>query len=115
MGLMSVRDPQYTCAKTGNLLGRTSNEETGSLLEEIITQRRIELWGEIGRANDLKRLHQGFRRTAEQGWQEATYRLSNKPTDNPENYMWIFLIPQSEFDGNENMTLENDQNPLSDE
>lgn len=115
MSLMSVRDPQYTCSKTGKELGRTSNEETGSLLEEIITQRRIELWGEFGRVYDLKRLHQGFRRTPEQGWQTASYRLTNKPTDNPENYMWIFLIPQTEFDGNENMTLENDQNPLGDE
>lgn len=115
MELMSIRDPEYTCNKTGKSLGRTSNEETGSLLEEIINQRRIELWGEFGRVYDLKRLHQGFRRTLEQGWQTGSYRLSNKPTDNPENYMWIFLLPQTEFDGNENLTLEKDQNPLEDE
>ena len=29
--------------------------------------------------------------------------------------MWVFLIPQTEFDGNENMTLEKDQNPMGDE
>lgn len=115
MELMSVRDPGYTCDKTGKALGKTSNEETGSLLEEIITQRRIELWGEFGRCYDLKRLHQGFRRTEEQGWQTGSYRLSNKPTDNPENFMWIFLLPQTEFDGNENLTLEKDQNPMTDE
>ncbi len=114
MALMSVRDPEYTCEKTGTALGITSNEETGSLLEEIITQRRIELWGEYGRLYDLKRLHQGFRRTYEQGWCVASYRLSNRPTDDPECYIWVFLIPQSEFDGNVNMTLENDQNPLGD-
>ena len=114
MALMSVRDPEYKCEKTGTALGVTSNEETGSLLEEIITQRRIELWGEYGRLYDLKRLHQGFRRTYDQGWSVASYRLSNRPTDDPECYIWVFLIPQSEFDGNVNMSLENDQNPMDD-
>lgn len=114
MSLMSVRDPEYTCTKTGTALGKTSNEETGSLLEEIINQRRIELWGEYGRLYDLKRLHQGFRRTAEQGWCVSSYRLENRPTDDPECYIWVFLIPQKEFDGNVNMTLENDQNPMGD-
>ena len=73
MELMSVRDPEYKCNKTGKALGKTSNEETGS------------------------------------------YRLENKPTDNPEGYMWVFLIPQTEFDGNENMTRVKDQNPMGDE
>ena len=114
MELMKVRDPGYTCEKTGTALGKTSNEETGSLLEEIITQRRIELWGEYGRLYDLKRLHQGFRRTAEQGWCVSSYRLANRPTDDPECYIWVFLLPQAEFDGNVNMTLENDQNPTGD-
>jgi len=114
MALMSVRDPNYSTNKTGTKLGKTSNELTGSLLEEIINQRRIELWGEFGRLNDLRRLHQGFRRTKEQGWQTTSYRLENKPTDDPECYMWVFLLPQSEFDGNANLTLEKDQNPMGD-
>lgn len=29
--------------------------------------------------------------------------------------MWVLTIPQAEFDGNPYMTLEDDQNPLSDE
>ena len=114
MALMSVRDPEYTCEKTGTALGKTSNEETGSLLEEIINKRRIELWGEYGRLYDLKRLHQGFRRTLDQGWSVSSYRLSNRPTDDPECYIWVFLIPQSEFDGNVNMNPETDQNPTGD-
>ena len=114
MALMSVRDPEYTCEKTGTALGKTSNEETGSLLEEIINQRRIELWGEYGRLYDLKRLHQGFRRTLDQGWCVSSYRLSNRPTDDPECYIWVFLITQSEFDGNVNMNPETDQNPTGD-
>ncbi|MCQ2129016.1 MAG: RagB/SusD family nutrient uptake outer membrane protein [Bacteroidaceae bacterium] len=112
--LMDQRDPNYDCsALTGTALGTTSNEETGSLLEEIIRQRRIELWGEIGRLNDLKRLHQGFRRTEEQGW-PSQYLLSSVLTDDPESFAWIFLIPQAEFDGNVNMDIVKDQNPLGD-
>ena len=103
----------YTCEKTGTALGATSSDETGSLLEEIINQRRIELWGEFGRMFDLKRLKQGFRRTAAQGWPSDAL-LSTRPTDDPEAYMNVLTIPQKEFDGNVNMSGENDQNPIGD-
>lgn len=114
--LMSKRDPDYECDKTGTALGKTSAtaDETGSLLEEILIQRRIELWGEDGRMFTLKRLKQGFRRTADQGWPSSAL-LATRPTDNPENYMWVLTIPQAEFDGNKNMDAEADQNPAGDE
>lgn len=114
MALMKERDPQYTCDKTGTELGKLTSDVTGSLLEEIITQRRIELWGEIGRVYDIRRLHQGFRRTAADGWPSGLL-LSNRPTDNPENYMWVLTIPQTEFDGNINLDITKDQNPAGDE
>ena len=62
---------------------------------------------------DLKRLKQGFRRTTQQGWCESAL-LANRPTDNPENYMWVMTIPQTEFDGNVNLDANKDQNPLGD-
>lgn len=113
--VMSMRDPDYTCDKTGTALGATSAtaDETGSLLEEILIQRRIELWGEDGRMYTLKRLKQGFRRTAEQGWPSAAL-LATRPTDDPEAYMNVLTIPQAEFDGNENMSVDTDQNPTDD-
>ncbi len=113
--LMSQRDPDYTCDKTGTALGATSAtaDETGSLLEEILIQRRIELWGEDGRMYTLKRLKQGFRRTAAQGWPSAAL-LATRPTDDPEAYMNVLTIPQAEFDGNENMSVDTDQNPTGD-
>lgn len=40
--------------KTGTALGKLTSDETGSLLEEIIIQRRIELWGEFGRIYDIR-------------------------------------------------------------
>ncbi len=114
MDLMSKRDPDYSTNKTGTELATLTSTETGSLLEEIITQRRIELWGEFGRIYDIRRLKQGFRRTTEMGWPTAAL-LGNRPTDNPESYMWVLTIPQTEFDGNENMNAETDQNPTGDE
>lgn len=116
MTLMAKRDAEYSCAdKSGTALGATSapSAETGSLLEEILIQRRIELWGEAGRMYDLKRLKQGFRRTAAQGWPEAAL-ISTRPTDDPEAYMNVLTIPQSEFDGNVNMDAAKDQNPTGD-
>ena len=115
MALMSKRDPDYSTDKTGTALGATSAtaDETGSLLEEILIQRRIELWGEDGRMYTLKRLKQGFRRTAAQGWPSAAL-LATRPTDDPESYMNVLTIPQAEFDGNENMSVDTDQNPTGD-
>ncbi|MBO4813525.1 MAG: RagB/SusD family nutrient uptake outer membrane protein [Muribaculaceae bacterium] len=113
MALMAKRDPSYTCDKTGTALGKLTSDETGSLLEEIILQRRIELWGEAGRVFDIKRLKQGFIRKSEDGWPGGLL-LKGRPTDDPENYMWVLTIPQAEFDGNKNMTLEKDQNPVGD-
>ena len=63
--VMSQRVEGYTCTKTGTALGKLTSDVTGSLLEEIITQRRIELWGEFGRIYDIRRLKQGFVRTSE--------------------------------------------------
>ncbi len=112
--LMSYRDPAYDCSNlSGTAMGKLTTDWTGSLLEEITIQRRIELWGEAGRVYDIRRYKQGFRRTAEMGWPTAAL-LSGRPTENPENYMWVLTIPQAEFDGNINMSPD-DQNPAGDE
>jgi hypothetical protein len=115
MAVMSQRDPEYNTTKTGTALGKTSEtaNETGSLLEEILIQRRIELWGEFGRMFDLKRLKQGFVRTTEMGWPESAL-IPNVSTSDPESYCNVLTIPQSEFDWNKNLDIVKDQNPLGD-
>ena len=116
--LMEKRDPNYTGSnKTGTALGDLTTDETGSLLEEILIQRRIELWGEDGRIHTIKRLHQGFYRNAAHGW-PADLLLTGNATSDPECYAWVLTIPQSEFTDNANMNPEfipvGDQNPLGD-
>lgn len=105
---MSYRDSKYNCTKTGTALGALTTDETGSLLEEIILQRRIELWGEFGRVYDIKRLRQGFKRTTEIGFQVGAL-LNNLHTDDPETFDWVLTIPQKEIDANPYMV----QNPVS--
>jgi hypothetical protein len=113
--LVKTRDADYNCTKTGKELGKLTSDRTGSLREAIIDQRRIELWGEYGRVYDIRRLKQGFIRTVEQGWpNDAAILLTNRPSDDPENYMWVLTIPQAEFDGNESLDATKDQNPTAD-
>ena len=106
--LMKTRDADYDCSRlTGTNLGILTTEETGSLLEAIILQRRIELWGEYGRIYDIKRLRQGFVRTTAMGHPSAALMTSLHLND-PESFDWVLTIPQKEFDANPYMV----QNPL---
>lgn len=108
--LMSSREPGYDCSSlSGTELGALTTDETGSLLEEILLQRRIELWGEYGRIYDIKRLRQGFVRTAEMGHPvDAIAALNSLHTNDPESFDWVLTIPQTEIDANPLIL----QNPL---
>ncbi|MGM9737647.1 MAG: RagB/SusD family nutrient uptake outer membrane protein [Candidatus Cryptobacteroides sp.] len=90
----------YDCSdKSGTNLGALTTEETGSLLEEILLQRRIELWGEFGRVYDIKRLRQGFERTTDMGHPSQALCKTLRLTD-PESFDWVLTIPQKEIDAN---------------
>lgn len=111
---MAKRDPNYSCNKTGNELGELTHEETGSLLEEILIQRRLELWGEDCRIHTIRRLHQGFERNADDGW-PAGLLLASRSLSDPESYPWVMTIPQSEFyNYYARLILDADQNPIGD-
>jgi len=112
MDVMSQRDANYSCdAYSGNNLSTMTSFEAGSLLEEILLQRRIELWGEDGRIYTIRRLRQGFSRPASEGWPLALQNCNTTLYD-PESYAWVLTIPQAEFDGNENLNFDDDQNPI---
>lgn len=105
---MSTRQPGYKCTKSGTALGKLTTDETGSLLEEILIQRRIELWGEYGRVYDIKRLRQGFVRTEAMGHPKAAL-LNTLHCDDPESFDWVLTIPAKEYDANPLMV----KNPIS--
>jgi len=112
LNFMSKRDPAYTCTKTGTALGAQTYSWTGSLLEEILIQRRIELWGEYGRLFDIRRCGQGFTRTAAQGWPTGLQINATRDFNDPNTWAWVLTIPQAEFDGNESLNQLVDQNPV---
>lgn len=73
-----------------------------SLLDEILLQRRIELWCEgMGRVPDLRRLNLGYAR-----WETQPEALTKQPNDPS----FILAIPLSEFNSNPALDLSKDQN-----
>ncbi len=73
-----------------------------TILDEILLQRRIELWCEgMGRTPDLRRLNLGYSRS-----QMQSYPYDASPND--PNF--IYAIPQAEFDSNPALDLATDQN-----
>jgi hypothetical protein len=92
--LVSTRNPSYTMStNTGQ-----------ALVDEVILQRRIELWGEGFSLNDYKRWRKGVDRTNSNHRSDAV--LVVPAGDN----RFILQIPQRELDTNPLITLA-DQNP----
>ena|GEM_PF-81484 len=112
--LMAKRDVNYSCSKTGTTLGDLTTDESGSLLEEILIQRRLELWGEDGRIYTIRRLGQGFERATDDGWPSSLV-LTDRSLQDPESYPWVMTIPQSEYyNYYSRLILDADQNPVGD-
>ena len=106
------RDSDYESRLATFTDDKTFNTNTTAplktLMDEILFQRRVELWSEIPRLHDLQRLGLGFNRDF-----EGTNHTGTIPTvnTNPASPAFILWIPQAEFDGNENMDANTDQNP----
>lgn len=81
-----------------------------TLMDEIQVQRRIELWGEVGRIFDVLRLKTGFTRSFP-NTNHSDLLISIATTD-PACKDFILTIPQTEFDGNLSLNAATDQNPL---
>ncbi|HLU92494.1 MAG TPA: RagB/SusD family nutrient uptake outer membrane protein, partial [Membranihabitans sp.] len=89
------RDEEYTL----------STNTGADLIEEIMIQRRVELWGEGFRFYDLKRLDLPLDRTGANHNATLAAKLE-EPAGSKE---WQFLIPQQEIDYTLGVVV---QNPL---
>ena len=116
--LGSRRDTEYA-KRIETLTGGTQTFATTgvvkTLLDEIILQRRIELWGEAGRIFDILRLAKGWTRYWEVNGEKSNHTnyLSKyaEYLSFPADYLeCIMMIPQAEIDNNPNITAA-DQNP----
>jgi hypothetical protein len=90
------RDPAY----------RRSTNTGAALINEIMTQRRVELWGEGFRFYDLKRTNSALDRTG--GNHNAT--VANSLLQVPAgDVKWQFLIPQEEINVGGDVVVQNPQ------
>lgn len=111
--LGSKRDSKFNDRLAGRTDSKEFNKENSNaplvtLMDEILFQRRLELWGEAGRIFDLQRLGMGYDRTYEGSNHTQTLATKNTKAGSP---LFIFPLPQSEIDGNENIS-DKDQNPI---
>ena len=79
-------------------------EEGVALINEILLQRRIELWGEGHRFFDLKRTNAALNRNGTNAIASVTLLFDVAPGD----VRWEFLIPRREINANPAIV----QNPL---
>jgi len=78
----------------------TASANTGqALIDEIMLNRRLELWGEGFRFTDLKRLNEPVDRTGA-NHQTSLSVITNIPAG---DVRWEWLIPKQEMDANDNM------------
>lgn len=100
-----AKDALYTLAKARDDDYTRSTNSGAALIDEILIQRRVELWGEGFRFYDLKRLNLPLDRTGANHNGTLAVKMQ-EPAGTKE---WQFLIPQGEID----YTLEVvKQNPL---
>lgn len=85
---MLTRDPSFTTAATGS-----------ALIDEIMTHRRVELWGEGFRFTDLKRLNEPLDREGTNHILSVS-RIMEVPAGDKR---WQFLIPRREMETNPEM------------
>ena len=110
--LGNARDSKFEERLAARTDANTYNSDTNApletLMDEILFQRRVELWGEVGRIFDMQRLGLGYNRNYEGS--NHTEKVTTKNT-NAASPLFILPLPQSEIDGNENITSA-DQNPI---
>lgn len=100
-----AQDALYAFAITRDPAYVKSTSTGAALIEEILVQRRIELWGEGFRFYDLKRLNLPLDRTG--GNHNGT--VAQKLTEPAGTLLWQFLIPEAEIRLTNNVVV---QNPL---
>jgi len=88
-----TRDPSYVL----------STNSGAALLDEILTHRRVELWGEGFRFYDLKRLNMPLDRNGANHIASLAVEFDIPAGD----IRWEFLIPQAELDRTLNVVVQN--------
>ncbi|MCY1719939.1 RagB/SusD family nutrient uptake outer membrane protein [Prolixibacteraceae bacterium Z1-6] len=99
----NAQDALFAIQERANPIARKSTSTGQALIDEILLERRKELFGEGFRWNDIKRTQGRFTREGDH-WVKFDFG----PEDE-DYYRLTFPIPQSELDANSNIS-ESDQN-----
>lgn len=95
----------YDFVKVRDLAAVKSTQTGQNLVDEILTHRRVELWGEGFRFLDLKRLNQPLDRTKAPNYISGSVNnLMEVPAGDDR---WQFLIPRTEMESNPNIGEQN--------
>lgn len=110
--LGELRDSNFAERLAERSDAKIYNEDTNArlvtLMDEILFQRRLELWGEAGRVFDLQRLGLGYNRDYPDSNHSQKVLTKNTKAGSP---LFIFPLPQAEIERNDNIT-DADQNPI---
>ena len=100
-----AQDVLFLLAKDRNPSYVKSTKTGTALIDEILLQRRIELWGEGFRFLDLKRLNAKLDRNGS----NHNTALAVMMTVEPGDILWQYMIPKAELDANK--AIKDFQNP----
>lgn len=98
-----ARQALFTLANKRDASYVLSTNSGQALIDEILTQRRIELWAEGFRFYDLKRLNLPLDRTGG-NHDNSLAQLMTEPAGTKN---WIFLIPRAEIENSQNIVKQN--------
>ncbi|MDO5395592.1 MAG: RagB/SusD family nutrient uptake outer membrane protein [Bacteroidales bacterium] len=98
--VQSYRNPNYTCEAT----------DAEGIQQEVLLQRRVELWGEGLSWFDVMRLDLEINRKGCNWPEEAAFRIPSAAAEPDKAYVRIYCIPQGEINGNKALTTQ-DNNP----
>ncbi|MCP1996837.1 RagB/SusD family nutrient uptake outer membrane protein [Flavobacterium sp. HSC-61S13] len=105
LGSVDANQVLYELVKSRNPSYEISTKSGQELIDEILIQRRIELWGEGFRFFDLKRTNAPLDRTGANHSSTLTGEVMTVPAG---DQRWEWLIPQAEINANPLII----QNPL---
>jgi starch-binding outer membrane protein, SusD/RagB family len=92
-----AQDALFTLVKARNANAVKSTNTGQALIDEIMFNRRIELWGEGFRFTDLKRTNSPLNRTGIPNHLIAMTQIFEVPAGDDR---WQFLFPQDEINAN---------------
>lgn len=100
----------YELVKNRDTNAAKSTNTGNALIEEILLQKRIELWGEGRSWFDLKRIGGSIERKNTVNGVETNHRIDAQLQFGPDDSRWVFQIPKKEIEANQKIN-EEDQNP----